>query len=288
MALWRVRTAVGERLAAGPVDEGPQQLLAAELDLDTILAGPVDALERALTTAAEPVPADAAVLAPIGTQEIWASGVTYRRSRDARMEESTGPDHYDLVYEAERPELFFKATAARTRGPGEPIGIRADSSWDVPESELGLALNADGEVVGYLVGNDVSSRSIEGENPLYLPQAKCYTGSCSIGPCLVPLSEAPPFEQLTIELRIERDGQTVYTDDVALTEMHRRPGELASWLFRSLEFPVGAFLLTGTALVPPAEFTLRAGDHVTVAIPGVGSLGNPVEVVGHPSPASVA
>jgi 2-dehydro-3-deoxy-D-arabinonate dehydratase len=284
VALWKVETAEGARFARGPVDTGPQQLLPVGTDLDAILAGGVGALAEALATSDGPVPEGARLLAPLGGQEVWAAGVTYRRSRDARMEEADDPDHYDLVYDADRPELFFKATAARTRGPGERIGIRSDSSWDVPEAELGLVVSSAGEIVGYVVGDDVSSRSIEGENPLYLPQAKNYTGSCAVGPCLVPIDEAPPFDQLRIELRIEREGEAVYEDQVPITEMHRRPAELVDWLFRALEFPIGVVLLTGTALVPPSEFTLRQDDRVTIAIPGVGSLTNPVEVVGRLAP----
>lgn len=281
MALWRVSAAGRERLARGGVAEGPQELLPADVSIDGLLSGSRRAFEEALASGTgEAVPPDATVLAPLGTQEIWAAGVTYRRSRDARMEEASEPDHYDLVYDADRPELFFKASAVRTRGPNDAIGIRSDSTWDVPEAELGLVVNADGDTVGYVVGNDVSSRSIEGENPLYLPQAKSYTGSCAIGPCLVPVDEAPPLGELTIELTIRRNDEVVYEDHVPISEMHREPDELVDWLFRAIEFPVGVVLLTGTALIPPSRFTLLAKDEVTVTIAGIGRLSNPVEVVG--------
>jgi 2-dehydro-3-deoxy-D-arabinonate dehydratase len=281
MALWKIWTAAGQRLARGRVDEGPTELLAPEVAIDELLTGPADALGSALANGTgEPVPPDARVLAPLGSQEIWAAGVTYRKSRDARVEESSEPEHYNLVYNADRPELFFKASAMRVRGPGDMIGVRSDSTWDVPEAELGLVVGSDARIVGYVVGNDVSSRSIEGENPLYLPQAKSYTGSCAIGPCLVPLDEAPPVGDLRIELEIRRTGEPVYSAHVPVSEMHRDPDELVDWLFRAMEFPAGVILLTGTALIPPAQFTLKADDEVTVTIPGIGHLTNPVEVVG--------
>lgn len=280
MALWKLAVDGQVLLARGEPDTGPQQLIEAT-SIDALLSGPDDALAAALDGAGgAPVPPGAVVLPPLGSQEVWASGVTYRRSRDARMEEADEPDHYDLVYDAQRPELFFKASAARTRGPDQPIGIRADSDWDVPEAELGLVLNAAGSIVGYVIGNDVSSRSIEGENPLYLPQAKSYTGSCAVGPCLVPVDAVPQARDLDISLEIERDGEVIHGEQVSVSEMHRDPDELADWLFRALDFPVGAILLTGTALIPPSEFTLRAGDLTRIAITGLGVLSNPVEVVG--------
>jgi 2-dehydro-3-deoxy-D-arabinonate dehydratase len=198
------------------------------------------------------------------------------------MEESDQPDHYDLVYEAERPEIFFKASGPRVRGTAQPIGIRADSTWDVPEPELCLVIDHSGEVVGYAVGNDVTSRSIEGENPLYLPQAKSFDGSCAIGPCIVAAGEAPALASLEIDLTIDREGTTAYHDRVLVADLRRTPEELVSWLYRATGFPVGAFLLTGTAIVPPAGFTLHGGDVVTVSIEGIGTLRNGVEVVGAP------
>jgi 2-dehydro-3-deoxy-D-arabinonate dehydratase len=281
VALWRIRTAEGERLAVGPVAGGPTALLPAGATVDELLAGPAGALADALAGGGGgPVPAGSTVLAPVGGQEVWAAGVTFQRSRAARNEESGGHDHYDQVYEAERPELFLKAAPGRCRGPGARVGIRADSRWDVPEPELAVVANARGEIVAYTIGDDVSSRSIEGENPLYLPQAKVYTGSCALGPCLVPVAEAPRFAELEIRLAITRRGEDVFADSVALTDMRRRPEELVDWLFRAQEFPVGVVLLTGTSIVPPPELTLQAGDRVTVAVPGLGELVNLVEVVG--------
>jgi 2-dehydro-3-deoxy-D-arabinonate dehydratase len=207
--------------------------------------------------------------------------VTFWRSREARMEEAEAaePDIYDRVYEAERPELFFKAAPGRSRGPGEPVGIRADSGWDVPEPELAVVADCRGEIVAYTIGNDMSSRSIEGENPLYLPQAKVYLGSCALGSALVPVGEAPMFEDLQIRLVVVRDGGEAFTDTVPLADMRRRSAELVDWLFRTQEFPAGVVLLTGTSIVPPSAFTLRAGDLVTITVPGLGQLSNPVEVV---------
>lgn len=219
------------------------------------------------------------VLAPIDPQqEVWAAGVTYLRSRDGRIEEASDGTPYDKVYGAERPELFFKATGVRVVGDGEPVGKRADSTWDVPESELGIVLSASGAIFGYVAGNDSSSRSIEGENLLYLPQAKVFTASCALGPEIVPAwSVAPPFG---IRLLIERGGAPVYDERTSTDQLARRLEDLADWLFRGLDFPDGVVVLTGTGLVPPAEFTLRDGDEVTVDIEGVGRLTNPVVTVG--------
>jgi 2-dehydro-3-deoxy-D-arabinonate dehydratase len=218
------------------------------------------------------------VIAPIGSQEVWAAGVTYLRSREARGEEATDRSAYDLVYEAERPELFFKAPGRRVVGAGEPIGIRADSTWDVPEPELGLVLDADLRIVAYTIGNDVSSRSIEGENTLYLPQAKTYDRSCSIGPGLVPASEvSPPFD---IRLVVERDGRTAFEGRTSTAEMKRSFEDLAEHLGRALAFPEGVFLFTGTGIVPDGSFTLQSGDLVRIEIDGLGVLENPVVRVG--------
>lgn len=281
MALWKLSIAGAERFASGPAEEGPRELLAADVTIDAILAGPAGTFEEALRRGTgELVPAEARTLAPIGTQEIWAAGVTYRRSRDARTEESSEPDHYERIYNADRPELFFKSTATRARGPQDAIGIRADSTWNVPEPELGLALSSTGQIIGYLIGNDVSSRSIEGENPLYLPQAKCFTGSCAIGPCIVAAHDLPAIKAADIALLIRRDGVAIYEDKVSLTELRREPADLADWLYRSIEFPVGVFLLTGTGLIPPSEFTLEAGDIAEIAITGLGYLSNHVEIIG--------
>jgi 2-dehydro-3-deoxy-D-arabinonate dehydratase len=217
-------------------------------------------------------------LPPLESQEVWASGVTYYRSREARMEESEqagGDVFYDKVYEAERPELFFKATPARARGHGAPICIREDSSWDVPEPELTIAVNAAGRVFGYTIGNDVSSRSIEGENPLYLPQAKVYRGSCAMGPALCVGDPLP--KSTRIELSIHRDGAAAFTESTDLSQLKRSLDELAAYLFRENEFPHGCWLMTGTGIVPSNDFTLASGDRVRIAIDGLGVLENVVE-----------
>ncbi len=281
MALWQLAVGGERTLARGPAGEGPRELLAASLTIDALLGGGPGALAAALRgPAAGPVPAGARIVAPIGGQEVWAAGVTYTRSLDARMLESGTPDPYERVYQAERPELFFKAAPGRVRGPGEPVGIRSDSGWDVPEPELAVVADRAGHIVGYLNGNDMSSRSIEGENPLYLPQAKIYTGSCAIGPCLALPGEVPELASLLISLRVVRDGAEIVSDTVKVADLHRRPGDLVRWLFRGLDFPVGVVLLTGTAIVPPPDFTLRAGDEVIIATTGLGELRNVVEVVG--------
>lgn len=278
-ALWRLSVGDEVRLAAGAPEEGPQQLLPEGLSLDGLLSRGGDALRNAMSGPGdEPVPNGARVLCPLEGQEVWASGVTFERSRSARNEEAGPVDFYDRVYAAERPELFGKAAVGRSRGPEEPVTIRADSGWDVPEPELGVVADASGRIVAYTCGNDMSSRSIEAENPLYLPQAKVYTGSCSVGPCLLPVADAAPVAELEIRLVIERDGAEFYADQVSVSTMHREFDELVDWLFRGQDFPVGVVLLTGTSIVPPLEFTLAQGDVVTVEIPGVGRLRNPVVV----------
>src|SRR5262252_8342721 len=280
MALWQLEAGGERRLARGPADEGPQELLEASLTIDALLAVP-DALATELRgPSAGPVPVGARIVAPVGGQEIWAAGVTYTRSRDARVLESGTPDPYERVYLAERPELFLKATPGRVRGPGEPVGIREDSGWDVPEPELAVVADSGGHIVGYLNGNDMSSRSIEGENPLYLPQAKIFTGSCAVGPCLATTDEVPGLASLLISLRVVRDGTEIISDTVKVADLHRSPDDLVRWLFRALDFPVGVVLLTGTAIVPPPDFTLRTGDEVIIATTGLGELRNVVEAVG--------
>lgn len=216
--------------------------------------------------------------APIGKQEVWASGVTYLRSRNARMEESKksgGDNFYDRVYDAERPELFFKATAERVVGPGEAVRIRQDSNWNVPEPELTLFITSAGKIVGYTCGNDMSSRSIEGENPLYLPQAKSYDGSAALGPCLY-VPEAPITPDTQIRLDIIRDDQAVFTGRIAIDQMKRQHTELVSFLFRECSFANGCYLMTGTGIVPPDDFTLQVGDEVRITIDGIGTLTNVV------------
>ena len=216
---------------------------------------------------------------PIGTQEVWAAGVTYFRSRTARMEESKdagGGTFYDRVYEADRPELFFKASAWRVRGPRAGIRIRKDAKWNVPEPELALCVNARGEIVGYTIGNDVSSRDIEGENPLYLPQAKVYDGSCALGPGLyVTKDRLPPETEIAI--RITRDHDIVFHGETTLSQMRRKPEELVEYLYRETSFPSGCILLTGTGIIPPDEFTLATGDLVEITIEPIGTLSNVVE-----------
>ncbi|MBV9759504.1 MAG: fumarylacetoacetate hydrolase family protein [Acidobacteriaceae bacterium] len=220
-----------------------------------------------------------AFLAPIGRQEVWAAGVTYYRSRTARMEESHsagGGDFYDRVYHAERPELFFKATPHRVAGPGAAVRIRADSRWNVPEPELTLLLAPSGKLIGYTVGNDMSSRDIEGENPLYLPQAKVYDRSCALGPCILVTSEPLPPET-EIRLEVARHGEAVFAGQTALGQMKRSPASLAEYLFRENSFPNGCFLMTGTGIVPPDDFTLQPRDVIRIEIDGVGILSNVVE-----------
>ncbi|MFN8676386.1 MAG: fumarylacetoacetate hydrolase family protein [Thermomicrobiales bacterium] len=221
--------------------------------------------------------ASVTLAAPIDAQEVWAAGVTYLRSRNARMEESSQSDVYDRVYDADRPEIFLKATPSRVVGPGGSVGIRSDSGWDVPEPELVLLVNAGGEVVGYTIGNDVSSRSIEGENPLYLPQAKVYAQCAGLGPVVVLTDEIVDPTDLPIKLEIERDGDLLFSEETGTSRMHRTFGDLVTYLFRGNAFPAGVFLMTGTGIVPPSEFTLRDGDTVTITIEPIGSLTNAVE-----------
>ena len=229
-----------------------------------------DAVDRALQR--EPLDEVGALLAPVDEQEVWASGVTYRRSATARVEESSVGDVYELVYEAQRPELFLKATAARVPAPGASLRIRADSSWDVPEPELALVLDADGEIVGYLAADDVSSRSIEGANPLYLPQAKIYDDSLGLSGTIVLARDAGDLRSAAIELEIHRDGERVFAGGTSVAEMKRGFEELVAALYLELSFRAGAVLLTGTGVVPPDEFTLQHGDRVRIAVEGVGVL----------------
>jgi 2-dehydro-3-deoxy-D-arabinonate dehydratase len=219
---------------------------------------------------------DLTIQAPIQSQEIWAAGVTYTRSRDARMEESKdtgGGSFYDHVYNAVRPELFFKANPYRCVGPGEKVRIRKDSTWNVPEPELTLVINNNGNIVGYTIGNDMSSRSIEGENPLYLPQAKSYDGSAAIGPCLY-VPPAPISPETKIRMLIKRNGVKMFSDEIAISKMKRGHEELVEFLFRECSFPYGCLLMTGTCLVPPNDFTLQSGDEITIRIDHIGELQN--------------
>jgi 2-dehydro-3-deoxy-D-arabinonate dehydratase len=229
-----------------------------------------EAVDRALQR--DPLRAPAKLLAPVDKQEVWASGVTYRRSATARVEESSVGDVYELVYEAERPELFLKAPAARVPAPGAPLRVRADSTWDVPEPELALVLDARAKIVGYLAADDVSSRSIEGANPLYLPQAKIYDDSLGLSGTIVLARDAPDPREAAIGLEIHRDGERVFDGTTSVADMKRGFDELVAALYRELSFPYGAVLLTGTGVVPPDELTLEHGDRVRIEVEGVGVL----------------
>jgi 2-dehydro-3-deoxy-D-arabinonate dehydratase len=218
------------------------------------------------------------LLPPIGKQEVWAAGVTYLRSREARMEESAdsgAADLYDKVYGAERPELFFKSMPQRVAGHNQLLYIRRDSSWNVPEPEMTLFINSKGSIQGYTVGNDMSSRSIEGENALYLPQAKIYERSAALGPCLY-VPEAPVPSDTAIKMRISRNGEEVYRDETSISRMKRTFPELAGYLYRECDFPDGSFLMTGTCLVPPNDFTLHENDVVSISIDHIGTLVNTI------------
>jgi 2-dehydro-3-deoxy-D-arabinonate dehydratase len=245
--------------------------------LDTLLRMSVADLRALLDRDAIPttLPDEARHEAPIESQEVWAAGVTYQRSLEARTDEAVSSDPYDRVYAAERPELFFKATASRVRGPGDAVFIRSDSTWDVPEPELAVVCNNRLEVVGYTIGNDMSSRSIEGENPLYLPQAKVFDGSCALGPGIALAWDFSPAGR-EIELEIGRDGSVVFASKTSTSAMRRSVAELVSYLGRDQRFEDGCILLTGTGIVPPRDFSLRDGDEVTIRIDGLGELTNPV------------
>jgi 2-dehydro-3-deoxy-D-arabinonate dehydratase len=221
---------------------------------------------------------DVDLLAPISQQEVWAAGVTYYRSRGARMEESKdagGGNFYDRVYSAERPELFFKSTASRTVGTGGMVRIRGDARWSVPEPELTLVVSPAGRINGYTIGNDMSSRDIEGENPLYLPQAKVYNGSCALGPGIL-VTPSPLAHSTEIELEILRHDRVEFAGSVELTELKRDPQSLIEYLLRDNCFPAGVFLMTGTGIVPPSTFTLASGDRIRITIEPIGTLENVV------------
>jgi 2-dehydro-3-deoxy-D-arabinonate dehydratase len=241
---------------------------------------PAAVAQALLANSREEVAADAVkFLPPLDAQEVWAAGVTYVRSKDARERESAptgGARFYDLVYTAERPELFFKATPRRVVGPGDPVRIRADAHWSVPEPELALVVSPALQVVGYTVGNDMSSRDIEGENPLYLPQAKVYDGACALGPVVTLAGDLPPRDQVAIRLTITRAGTAVFEGATTLAAMKRSFEELVSWLGRENSFPDGVVLLTGTGVVPLDDFTLASGDEISIEITGVGRLTNHV------------
>ncbi len=256
-------------------------VLCPEVSLDDVFRAerPVDfvraAADRAQTRSELPA---GSLLPLVEDQEVWAAGVTYYRSRTARMEESSqagGGSFYDRVYEAERPEIFYKGNARTVVAPGAPVRIRNDSAWNVPEPELVLAINRHGRIIGYTAGNDMSSRDIEGENPLYLPQAKVYDGSCALGPALA-LGEAPIDRSLAIELSITRGDATAFEGRTSLEELKREPDELAAYLFRNQTFPEGCYLMTGTGIVPDDAFTLQAGDIVSITVGSLPPLVNTV------------
>ena len=236
-------------------------------------------LQEVVSRGAAETRVDGGILAPVDGQEVWAAGVTYLRSRVARNEESQGTaarSVYDAVYEAERPELFFKASPWRVCGPGQPVRIRRDAAWSVPEPELAVCVNRAGAIVGYTIGNDMSARDIEGENPLYLPQAKIYDGACALGPALLVGADPLPSDT-EIAMAIRRDGREVFSGSTTLAQMRRTPEELVQFLYRETSFPRGCVLLTGTGVVPPGDFTLRAGDEIAIRIAPVGTLINTVD-----------
>jgi 2-dehydro-3-deoxy-D-arabinonate dehydratase len=239
---------------------------------------PAGTAKSLLDGQAKTVPlANVKLLAPIDRQEVWAAGVTYKRSKAARMEESvSAATFYDKVYEAARPELFFKANAHRAVGPGDSVRIRRDGQWNVPEPELTLVLNSRMELVGFTIGNDMSCRDIEGENPLYLPQAKTYDQSCSLGPAITLAAAMPPREQIGIRMTIARAGSPAYEGSTSIAQMARTFEDLIGYLGRDNTFRDGVYLLTGTGIVPDSSFTLRAGDQITIAIDGIGQLVNTV------------
>jgi 2-dehydro-3-deoxy-D-arabinonate dehydratase len=262
----------GLRVSAASDSAASDHLLTDLLDADDCLA----AIKSYETEAAVPID-QVELLPPIDQQEIWAAGVTYKRSQTARMEESeASASCYDRVYGAERPELFFKATPQRTRGHGQPLRIRRDSKWNVPEPEVALVLNRKLRIVGLTIGNDMSSRDIEGENPLYLPQAKCYDASAGLGPWIRILDKKPNRAELGIQLQIVRDGATVFDASTSAAEMAREFEDLVQWLGRDNVFPHGAVLMTGTGVVPDSDFTLLPGDEVAITIDTIGTLRNSI------------
>ncbi len=267
------------------IDDNGQLFLSKQTDWDAFVNR--QGLYAAISQEIKSLQADAGLasaisnelLKPIANQEVWASGVTYFRSRSARIEESKdagGGTFYDRVYNAERPELFFKAPAYRTVGTGADVRIRKDSKWNVPEPELTLFVCSAGTIEGYTCGNDMSSRDIEGENPLYLPQAKSYNGACAIGPCLL-VTESPIKPTSTIGIEIVRNGSAVFAEQISIDQMKRTHTELVSYLTKELDFEHGAFLMTGTGIIPADEFTLNVGDVVKITIEGIGTLENTVK-----------
>ena len=246
------------------------------LSVSQALQTPIDQLKSSLSDSCDQASIQE-FLAPLDEQEIWGAGVTYLRSKKAREDESEqAATFYDQVYQADRPELFFKATPHRVVGSGKPIRVRADSNWTVPEPELALFLSPQLELIGYTLGNDVSARDIEGRNPLYLPQAKLYDACCAIGPAVTPAALMPKLADVEIRLSIERQGKTIFDGGTSVGRMARGVDELIAWLGRDNSFPNGVILLTGTGIVPPDDFTLQAGDIVTIASEPIGQLVNSV------------
>lgn len=281
LAYIRPRESIHDAKVLAWVDRESQRAFTLDGTLRELLARDAEERSRRINDlrqhAAASLPLDeVAFLAPVDEQEIWAAGVTYERSRDARMEESAQEDVYARVYDAARPEIFFKAPAWRCAGDFQPVAIRHDSSWDVPEPELAIVIDSHGAIAGYTIGNDLSSRSIEGENPLYLPQAKMFSGSCALGPWIVLPSELDDPIGLGIRLRIERDGSEHWNGQTSTRHFHRSLADLVECLYAALDFPAGAVLLTGTGIVPPSEFSLEAGDTVKIEIDGIGALTNHV------------
>jgi len=283
MKLVKLRTAAGkdaigvlygEEIVLLNFSGGQYQTLSDILESDD----PVGTVHFLVDTDAEPLPLESVkLLAPIDRQEVWAAGVTYTRSKTARMKESVGAAvFYDQVYEAQRPELFFKATPSRVVGPGQPVRIRKDAKWNVPEPELTLVLNSKMHLVGYTIGNDMSSRDIEGENPLYLPQAKVYDQCCALGPCITLAPSMPSREKVGIRMSIVRGGNTIFEGSTKLTQLARTYQDLIEFLGRDNTFRDGVFLLTGTGIVPTDDFSLCPGDIVGITIDGIGTLTNPV------------
>ena len=284
MRLAKIMTDTGDRRLASVTGDHVRLLDLTQVDdiqtMTDILHSkdPVGLAGFLIDQAAEPIAADTVTFyAPIDRQEVWAAGVTYKRSQVARMEESeSAASHYDKVYTADRPELFFKATPNRVSGPGEPVRVRSDSNWSVPEPEITLVITPQGNITGYTVGNDMSARDIEGENPLYLPQAKFYKQCCGLGPCIYLTNEPLDKAATKIVLTIARGGNEVYRGETDVDQMAREFDDLANWLMRENDFPDGVFLLTGTGVVPDDVFTLENNDVVSIEITGIGTLTNPV------------
>jgi 2-dehydro-3-deoxy-D-arabinonate dehydratase len=284
MKIYLYQDSAGKKSIVADNGSGPVDLTGAGLKslTDLLNAGDPLSLAKDLLSKARPFQQNAGLVAaaPVEQQEIWAAGVTYLRSKKARMEESDfSATAYDKVYEAPRPEIFFKSMPHKAVGSGESVGIRRDAKWNVPEPELALVFNASGALVGFTICNDMSSRDIEGENLLYLPQAKIYERSCAIGPCIVLGASEETARSWSIDISINRAGSEVFRGNTSVGQIKRSFSELQDYLFRSQRFPHGAILSTGTGIVPPDSFTLQAGDEISITISGIGTLKNRVEVV---------